>query len=117
MAPSYSETADHLVRAARARTAPPLAGHVTDPEASGHDESPLVAPRMTLRLNSAHLRRVGETGIPSWSSIHSAPSEGISATGFPINSSEEIDAAACEIAQPCPWKRRSAIRPSSSTTR
>ena len=31
---------------------------------------------------------------------------------MPISSSEAIDAAACEIAQPWPWKRRSSMRPS-----
>ena len=30
---------------------------------------------------------------------------------MPISSSEAIEAAACEIAQPWPWKRRSAMRP------
>ena len=34
---------------------------------------------------------------------------------MPINSSEAIDAEACEIAQPWPWKRRSATLPSSTT--
>ena len=34
---------------------------------------------------------------------------------MPITSSEAIDAAACEIAQPWPENAMSAIRPSSST--
>ena len=32
---------------------------------SGQDASPVVAPRMTFRLSSAHLRRVGEMSIPA----------------------------------------------------
>ena len=39
----------------------------------------------------------------------------MSSTGIPISSSEVIEAAACEIAQPWPWKRRSLILPSSTT--
>ena len=38
-----------------------------------------------------------------------------SSTGMPLTSSEAIEAAACEIAQPCPEKRRSATRRSSSS--
>ena len=37
-----------------------------------------------------------------------------SSTSMPISSSEAIEAAACEIAQPWPWKRRSAMRPSAT---
>ncbi len=33
--------------------------------ASGHEASPPAAPRITFRLSSAHLRRVGEMSIPS----------------------------------------------------
>jgi len=39
----------------------------------------------------------------------------ISATRMPLTSSEAIEAAACEIAQPCPEKRRSATRRSPSS--
>ena len=39
----------------------------------------------------------------------------ISSTGMPISSSEVIEAAAWEIAQPWPWKRRSLTLPSSTT--
>jgi hypothetical protein len=60
----------------------------------------VVAPRRTFSPNSAHLRRVGEISIPSWSITHSAPSCSISSTGMPISSSDAMEAAACEIAQP-----------------
>ena len=83
--------------------------------ASGQDASPVVAPRMTFRFSSAHLRRVGEISMPSRSITQSASSSPTSSTVMPISSSEAIDAAACEIAQPWPWKRRSAILPSSTT--
>jgi hypothetical protein len=40
--------------------------------------------------------------MPSRSIIQSAESVGSSSTDIPISSSEAIDAAACEIAQPWP---------------
>ena len=70
---------------------------------------------MTLSESSAHLRRVGEMSIPSRSISQSALSSGSSSTRLPISSSETIEAAAWEIAQPWPWKRRSATLPSSTT--
>ena len=84
---------------------------------SGQDASPLVAPRMTFRLSNAHLRRVGEMSIPSRSKTHSAPSPVTSSAFIPISSSEAIDAEACDMAQPWPWKRRSVIVPSSPVIR
>src|SRR5215212_2376481 len=92
------------------RRARELAGY------SGHDGSPVVAPRITLRLSSAHLRRVGEMSMPSCSMAQSASSLLTSSTRIPISSSELIDAAAWEIAQPWPWKRSSDTLPSSTTT-
>ena len=53
--------------------------------------------------------------MPSRSSIQPASSVAASSISIPISSSEAIEAAACEIAQPWPWKRRSAIRPSATT--
>src|SRR6185437_16128406 len=63
--------------------------------------------------SSAHLRRIGVSGMPSSSSTSSLPSSRTSATGLPLATSEIIDAAACEIAQPRPLKRRSVTIPSS----
>ena len=81
---------------------------------SGQDASSVVAPRITFKLSSAHLRRVGEMSMPSRSMIQSAPSSATSLTSMPISSSLAIEADACEIAQPWPWNRRSAIWPSST---
>src|SRR5215211_2071136 len=83
---------------------------------SGQEGSPVVAPRITLSDSRAHFRRVGEMSIPSWSMTQSASNLSTSSTVSPISSSDVIDAAACEIAQPWPWNRSSAIRPSSTTT-
>ena len=63
---------DHLRRAApRRRELGPY---------SGQEASPVVAPRMTFRDSSAHLRRVGEISMPSWSITQSAPEPATSST-------------------------------------
>src|SRR5690242_14548130 len=78
--------------------------------------SPGVCPRATLSTfteSSAHLSRIGVSGIPSSSSTSSRPSAATSATVLPLTTSEIIDAAAWLIAQPRPLKRTSRTTSSS----
>ena len=87
-------------------------GGVSDSHATAW---PSPADLSTFSVSSAHFMRVAEMSIPSRSSTKSRSSRIRSSTGMPTSSSDAIDADACEIAQPWPEKRTSAMRPSSPT--
>ena len=76
---------------------------------------PRPAHLMTFSDSSAHLMRVAEMSIPSRSSTNSRSSLSSFVDRIPISSSEAIEAAAWEIAQPWPENATSATLPSSST--
>ena len=83
-------------------------GELEPRDLEAHDHNPLCGDELGVHI------RVAEIGIPSRSRIQSASSSPTALTSIPTYSSEAIDAAAWEIAQPWPWKRRSAILPSST---